>query len=351
MKEEDILAAAAFSIGVFILGLWFYQAEIKALWYWMDSMALSALQYIPVVGERYGQMLRDYEAVEPHWPSYWQYLTIGQTVWRPFMVLLFLPLCLHWAWKAYKKRSQQGFDEINQAYIDKHYRTLRPGPGTRQQWTVRQWFHHYGIHKLEWGGAEWEDALHRAFMFQLGPPSDAPESHELLLEFAKVIKKELVNSFGAKTVAAFEPEDVVDKTIEAHAYRTPAMVRILAAARDDYGVVSPYSFRNRLFESPDLIPIWFALNGLGRQTTHIESLGALSHFYIEVAYAEPLQEPNFRNAIKGLEQYREHLLEQLRMPDLDESAEYRQKGSNEDDEPRYDYSLTPDEEDAVAGSS
>lgn len=351
MREEDILLALAFSIAVYALGLWFYQDEIKAIWYWMDTRMLAALQYIPFVGDHYGKMLRDYQAIESHWPSYLQYLSVGQGVWRPFAVLVFLPMCLRWAWKAHKKRAAQGFDEINQSYIDKHYRTLTPSPATRQQWTVRHWFHHYGLHKLKWGSQEWEEKLCNAFMFQLGPPSDTPESRELLLEFAKVIKKELVTSFGHKTVAAFDPADVVERAVACHAYRTPAMVRILAAARDDFGVVSPYAIRNRLFESADLIPIWFSLNGLGRQTTHIESQGALSHFYIEVAYNERLEEPQFRNAIKGLDQYREHLLEQLRMPDLDESAQYNKEENPGEDEPRYDYSLTPEEETEVAARS
>ncbi|CAM3859385.1 hypothetical protein VRRI112168_03585 [Vreelandella rituensis] len=351
MKEEDILAAVAFFTAVFGLGVWFYQDEIKGLWYSMDVAMLSALQYLPLLDDYYAQKLSDYKSIEPEWPSYWQYLVAGQSVWRPAVMVLFIPLCIQWARKAKKVRNQQGFDEINKAYIDKHYRTLSPSPATRQQWTVRQWFHHYELNKYVWGSDLWNERIHKAFAFQLGPPSNSAESRKLLAEFAEIIKKELVVSFGKdrkEYVERFKPDEVVETAIKCHAFRTTAMVRILAAARDDYGVVSPYAIRNRLFESPDLIPVWFSLNGLGRQTTHIESLGALSHFYVEVAFGEAQHEPYFRNAIKGLGQYREHLIHQLKIEDLDESSKHQVPvEANGPDEPRFDYSLTEEEDEGV----
>lgn len=348
MKDEDMMIAGGLLVGAFVGACWVFDEEIKTLWYTMDVAMLSGLQYLPVLGEGYAQMLRDYQKIGADWPSYMQYLTVGQTIWRPLFIVVFAPLVLKWAWAAHKKRSAQGFDTVNQAYIDKHYRLLRPSPTTRQQYTVRRWFHHYGLHRMEWDSEEWHQRIGQAFAFQLGPPSDDPESQALMLEFATVIKKELDASFGASKVKRFEPKEIVRLATERHAYRTPAMVRILAAARDDYGVVSPNRIQNRLFESADTVPVWFSLNGLGRQTTHIESLGALSHFYVEVAYGESLETPQFRNAVKGLDQYREHLLEQLKMPDLDESEQYREVPNYEEDEPRYDYSLSADEDHQVA---
>lgn len=351
MKEEDILAGIAFAVLVFLAGAWFYQDFIKASWYWMDIKMLSLLQYLPFLGDYYGQMLRDYRSIESGWASYWQYLVVGQAVCRPAMVALFFPMCVYWALQARKARNAQGFDTINKAYIDKHYRTLEPAPQTRQQWTVRHWFHHFGLHKLVWGSEEWEFTIHNAMSLQLGPPSTDPESQALLKEFATIVRKELDDSFSKDKKIVFEVDEVVRIASEKHFYLTPAMVRILGAARDDYGVVSPNPMRNRLFEKAEWIPIWFSLNGLGRQTTHIESLGALSHFYVEVAYDEPLEEPQFRNALKGLDQYREHLLDQLRLDDLDESEKYKETVDSSTEEPHYDYSLTSGELDGALGIS
>ena len=351
MKEEDIITAIIFVAAVFLLGCWFYQDEIKALWYLMDTAMLGVLQFIPFLGDRYAGMLSDYRAVQASWPSYWQYLVVGQSVWRPFMIMIMMPMCFLWAFKSKKKRDAQGFDNIDKAYIDKHYRTLEPSQATRQQWTVRHWFHHYDLHKLPWGSEAWEDRINAAFRFQLGPASNTPSSRELITEFAGVVRKELIESFGKDKPIVFDVKEVVELAIERHHYLTPAMVRILGAARDDYGVVSPYPIRNRLFEKSEWIPIWFSLNGLGRQTTHIESLGALSHFYVEVAYNEPLEEPQFRNAIKGLDQYREHLLDQLKMHDLDESENYQLNEEEDAELPRYNYSLDENEQGDVLGRS
>lgn len=351
MKEEDILIGIAFALGIFLLGAWYYQDVIKAGWYWMDMQMLSLLQYLPFFGDHYRQMLQDYRQIQPTWPSYWQYLVVGQSVWRPFAIVVFIPMCLRWAYLAKKVRSAQGFDNIDQGYIDKHYRTLKPSEQTRQQWTVRRWYQHYSLHKLAWGSEAWQDRIQKAFMVQLGPPSTTPESEALLKEFAAIIRAELVESFAKDKKIVFEVDEVVRIAQASHFYLCPAMVRILAAARDDYGVVSPYKARNRLFEKSEWIPIWFSLNGLGRQTTHIESLGALSHFYVEVAYEEPLETPQFRNAIKGLDQYREHLLHQLKIDDLDQSAEYVVAEDEGSEPPRYDYSLSLEEEDEVVGAT
>ena len=266
MKEEDILTGLAFAVGIFLLGGWYYQDQFKTLWYWMDYGMLSGLQYMPIFGDHYTQMLRDYRSIDPTWPSYWQYLTIGQSVWRPFMIVVFLPLCIRWALASKKVRSAQGFDEINQAYIDKHYRTLQPSELTRQQWTVRHWMHHYGLHKLEWGSDEWEERIHKAFQFQLGPPSSTKESQELLTEFATAVRKELDESFAKDKKIVFEVPEVVEIATQSHFYLTSAMVRILGAARDDYGVVSPYRFRNRLFEKSEWIPIWLSLIHISEPT-------------------------------------------------------------------------------------
>ncbi len=103
MKEEDIITAIIFVAAVFLLGCWFYQDEIKALWYLMDTAMLGVLQFIPFLGDRYAGMLSDYRAVQASWPSYWQYLVVGQSVWRPFMIMIMMPMCFLWAFKSKKK--------------------------------------------------------------------------------------------------------------------------------------------------------------------------------------------------------------------------------------------------------
>jgi hypothetical protein len=267
-----------------------------------------------------------YSVLEPETLRYQHIWIASSMAWRPVMEINATPLMLYWAWTAYKTRRAQSFQSMNKTFIDKYCGTKQTVKGSsRQQWTVRHWFHFYGLHKLKWGGSQWYRRLFAAYTKQLGPKAnddDGLKYKALVDEFATFIHGQVVSQFGAKTASKIPVKVYSEEALKQHGYISTAMVRILAAARDEFGVVSPNGFRNRLFQDPQTIPIWFALNKLGSQTAHIEGQGILSHFYEEVTEGRAIDKPMFDNAIKGLEAYRQHHVDQRKLKDLDESEAY-----------------------------
>lgn len=331
MKADEVLLIICLvCIGAPLL-VWYQQDSIYSVLQYVDLLILKAYSSVPYFGERYANIGQSYQQLSPE-ELRWQHVWIaGQIAWRPVMTVLFVPIMLRWAWKSWKVRRAQSFNNIDKSYILKHCRTKQTveNSDTRQQWVVRRWYQYYGLHRMPWGGVEWNLRLRSALALQLGKPSEHPESQELLREFATFIHGQVVKQFGKKLADKLPPNDLVEEATKGHAYCATAMVRVLAAARDTYGVVSPQGFRNRLFQDAETVPIWFGLNGVMRQTTHVESLGVLSHFYVEVAEGEALTEPQMDNAILGLEKYREHLIEQRKLKDLDESEAYDEQERRE----------------------
>lgn len=324
MKSDEVLLLFAIVFLVIPVAIWAYQDSIFAIIQVADSVMLKGLSYLPFVGDHYGRIDEAYNSLEPAQLT-WKHIWIaGQAAWRPLAIVVFLPMMLRWAWKARKKRSAQAFKNIDKAYILKHCATKQTtsAQGARQQWVVRRWYQHYGLHKLTWGSADWHVRLRKALVMQLGAPVENEKSQALLSEFATFINAQVQIAFGSEQANQLTADMMVREATRSHAYVATAMVRILAAARDQFGVISPQGFRNRLFQEASTVPIWFALNGLMRQTTHAESLGVLSHFYVEVAENEPLTKPQMENAFSGLEKYREHLLGMRKLKDLDESEAY-----------------------------
>lgn len=333
MKSDEVLLLFGVAFILVPLCLWMYQDNIYAILQVVDSVYLKAFSYLPFVGDYYANVDRAYNNLTPGQLTWQHVWIVGQIAWRPIAMLVFFPMLLRWAWKARKVRRAQSFNDINKAYILKHCATKQTSPacGARQQWVVRRWYHHYGLHRMQWGSAAWNLRLRHALTMQLGRPSGDPQSQALLKEFAVFINEQIRVAFGEKQAAALTVQSMVDEATKNHAYCATAVVRILAAARDQFGVISPQGFRNRLFQSAETVPIWFGLNGLMRQTTHAESLGILSHFYMEVAEGESLKTPQMENAIEGLEKYRTHLINQRKLKDLDESDSYAEQARREED--------------------
>lgn len=327
MKSDEALLLFGLVFLALPVCVWFFQDDIFAFLQMVDTAILTVFSFIPFVGDYYGNVGRAYSAISPDTMTWRHAWIAGQITWRPIAVLVFFPMMLRWAWKARKKRRAQSFNNINKAYMLKHCGTVQTSPdsGARQQWVVRRWYQHFDLHRMPWGSAQWHIRLRQALVMQLGKPSDHPEAQALLKDFADFINKEIRQAFGDAQANQLSAKDMVAEATASHAYCATAAVRILAAARDQFGVVSPQGFRNRLFQKAETVPIWFSLNGLSRQTTHAESLGVLSHFYMEVAEREPQKEPRMENAIAGLEKYREHLMNQRKLGDLDESAAYAEK--------------------------
>jgi hypothetical protein len=334
MRSEDTLFIfLAVIIGVPI-GLWFYQDNIFGFMQTVDLTilkTLSMLSYlspIPLVGEffediggyfgRWAQAYGDLTSSQLKFQHTWM---AGNTAWRPLVIIIVLPMMAQWAWKSRKTRRAQSFTDMTKGFLDTHLKSPQTSKkaSSRQQWTVRRWLHFYGVHELKWGSARWHRRMNLAFQQQLGVPSSDEAGAALVDEFATFIYREVERQFGEKNAKLLPVDILKNEAKSQHAYVSTAMVRVLAAARDQFGALSPNRFRNRLLQDSATVPIWFALNGFGRQTTHIESLAILSHFYEEVSKGEAIPNPQFDNAYAGLEQYRNHHVGRRKLKDLDES--------------------------------
>ena len=97
--------------------------------------------------------------------------------------------------------------------------------------------------------------------------------------------------------------DLVGNTIARcnnHAFETTAMMRALATAREEGGVLAPATFVwLRAYDRT----LWYPLNNLGRQAYHMEALGALCHFKAEKMSGRPVVRPKVEGAVESLAEY------------------------------------------------
>lgn len=85
-----------------------------------------------------------------------------------------------------------------------------------------------------------------------------------------------------------------------HAYQTTALMRALAKAREDGGVLAPSQFVWLRAYNRDL---WYPLNNLGRQSYHMEALGAMAHYKIEKMVTRPVPKPRVEGAFESISNY------------------------------------------------
>ena len=112
------------------------------------------------------------------------------------------------------------------------------------------------------------------------------------------------------------------KKCKQHGWQTTAMLRALLNARDQGGVLAPAQFvwlrgydRN----------LWYALNNLGRQSNHIEAVGAMAHFRLERRAKRPIPRPKVQEAVNVIVEYMES--DQARpIPKLDYSYSKNKRG-------------------------
>lgn len=175
-----------------------------------------------------------------------------------------------------------------------------------------------------------ESATSKAFAKQLGPPWRgavrlAPykqvmlaafclkagrkrvESDQMLGELAMCWNSDKGLNIDGKLLrearSVLSNKDIASSTIAVcnqHAFQTTAMIRALAHAREEGGVLSPSQFvwlrgydRN----------LWYPLNNLGRQAFHMEALGAMSHYKAEKLTMRPIPRPKVENAVKSIAEY------------------------------------------------
>lgn len=85
-----------------------------------------------------------------------------------------------------------------------------------------------------------------------------------------------------------------------HAFVTTAMLRALATAREEGGVCAPAQF---VWMRAHDRTLWYPLNNLGRQSFHMESFGAMSHYRVEKMTQRPVPIPKLEDAIKAITEY------------------------------------------------
>ncbi len=85
-----------------------------------------------------------------------------------------------------------------------------------------------------------------------------------------------------------------------HAFVTTALLRGLNFARSEGGVLAPAQFV--WLRSYERI-LWYPLNNLGRQSFHMEALGAMSHYKAEKLTDRPIPVPKVEYAVQTITDY------------------------------------------------
>ncbi|MFP4313577.1 MAG: type IV secretion system protein [Alphaproteobacteria bacterium] len=85
-----------------------------------------------------------------------------------------------------------------------------------------------------------------------------------------------------------------------HAYEVTALLRALQTAREEGGVLAPALFVwLRGYDRT----LWYPLNNIGRQSFHMEALGAMSHYVAEKRTSRPIPVPKLDDAVYTIKEY------------------------------------------------
>lgn len=103
--------------------------------------------------------------------------------------------------------------------------------------------------------------------------------------------------------AILRNRDLSGKTLakaNQHAWQTTALMRALLTARDEGGVLAPAQFVwLRGYDRA----LWYPLNNMGRQSFHMEALGAMAHFKAEKMAQRPIPVPKIKDAVGSIATY------------------------------------------------
>ena len=88
--------------------------------------------------------------------------------------------------------------------------------------------------------------------------------------------------------------------VNRHAFETTALVRALQYAREEGGVLPASLF---VWLRAHDRKLWYPLNNLGRQSFHMEAIGAMSHFKAEKLTQRPIPVPKVEHAIETIKEY------------------------------------------------
>lgn len=85
-----------------------------------------------------------------------------------------------------------------------------------------------------------------------------------------------------------------------HGFETAVLMRGLATAREEGGVLAPAQF---VWLRAHDRALWYPLNNLGRQSFHLEALGAMAHYKAERMTRRPIPRPKLEGAIQTITEY------------------------------------------------
>ncbi|MCC7304947.1 MAG: type IV secretion system protein [Alphaproteobacteria bacterium] len=85
-----------------------------------------------------------------------------------------------------------------------------------------------------------------------------------------------------------------------HAFVTTALLRALDFARSEGGVLAPAQF---VWLRAHDRALWYPLNNMGRQSFHMEAMGAMAHYKAEKMTQRPIPVPKVQDAVSTLKEY------------------------------------------------
>jgi intracellular multiplication protein IcmP len=98
-------------------------------------------------------------------------------------------------------------------------------------------------------------------------------------------------------------KDLSGKTLKVanqHAFVTTALLRTLSFAREEGGVLAPAQF---VWLRGHDRALWYPLNNMGRQSFHIEAVGAMAHYRAEKMTQRPIPVPKLQDAVETIRDY------------------------------------------------
>lgn len=125
-----------------------------------------------------------------------------------------------------------------------------------------------------------------------------------------------------KVLRSKELASLTLKRCNQHAWQTTALIRALLTAREEGGVLSPSQF---VWLRGHDRALWYPLNNLGRQSHHMEAIGAMAHYRVEKRAERPIPKYKVQEAVESIVTYMEDS-EARPIPALDYSKSSNKRG-------------------------
>lgn len=133
------------------------------------------------------------------------------------------------------------------------------------------------------------------------------ESDQMLGELAQCWSHDrglkLSRSLLKRAQKVLANKDLAGKTLSKcnqHAFETTVLMRALMTAREEGGVLAPAQFL--WLRGHDRV-LWYPLNNMGRNSFHMEGMGAMAHYKAEKLAQRPIPQPKVDGAVKAITEY------------------------------------------------